>query len=136
MRGRKAAGAKPREMLHRAAIKARGWTSGMIRRFLPEPDERKPNRWYRSSPPVWLWRPETVEAIEQTPEFRRALAGAGKRKEAARRAVETKLAAMDRWVDELEIELPDLDEAELTRLAIRSFNNRGLDRLCLGRIDH
>lgn len=132
----KTAKPKPAPMLRRKDLKARGWTNKLVKDFASQPDATKPNPMRRSGPPIWLWHPMTIEAIEVTPEFRAARAIATTRKHAAAKGTATKIAAMEAWVDGLEIELPDVDLAELIWLAIRSFNNRGLDRLCEGRVDH
>jgi len=97
----------------------------MMKKFLPPPEATKHTKLWGDVP---LWSPGAIDAIEARPEFREALARAGRRKEAARRAVETKLAAMDAWVDGLAIELPDMSEADVLRYAIRHYNDRALER--------
>lgn len=125
--------AKP-PMLHRGQLRERGWTEKLMRCFLGEPDGTRANPMYRSSAPVPLWLESRIVAIEASGEFKDALAAAAKRKASAARAVETKLAAMDAWIDGLEVELPDIDDGELVRLACRHYNNRQIDMMCDGRI--
>jgi hypothetical protein len=51
----------PDELLGTVALKARGWTGTLIRRFLPTPDRTKVNPHYRSGPPMRLYDLARVE---------------------------------------------------------------------------
>ncbi|TCR22233.1 hypothetical protein [Streptomyces sp. BK205] len=43
-----------RAHLSAAGLRARGWTAGMIRRLLGEPDLRRANPYFRTAPPTRL----------------------------------------------------------------------------------
>ncbi|MFG2801990.1 hypothetical protein [Streptomyces pseudovenezuelae] len=79
----------PRTHLSAAGLRARGWTAGMIRRLLGEPDLRRPNPFLRTAPPTRLYSVERVAAAERSEEFRAVSAVAARRpaamQEAARR---------------------------------------------------
>ncbi|MEU0023960.1 hypothetical protein [Streptomyces sp. NPDC006335] len=107
-----------RTHLSAAGLRARGWTAGMIRRLLGEPDLRRANPFFRTAPPTRLYGVERVEAAERSEEFRALSAVAARRsaavKEAAlrrRREVLARIAAEP-------IEVPVLDPERLTALAV------------------
>ena len=64
----------------------RGWTDGLVRTHLGDPDKLAPNPHYRSAPEMRLYRLDRVEAAETTDSFRTALAGRERRREAGARA--------------------------------------------------
>ncbi|UJA07533.1 hypothetical protein HGI09_49770 [Streptomyces collinus] len=51
-------------------LRARGWSAGLVRRLLGEPDLLRVNRYSVSAPPTRLYRLERVEAAEESPGFR------------------------------------------------------------------
>ena len=72
-----------RTHLSTAGLRARGWTAGLVRRLLGEPDLLRPHPFVRAAPPIRLYRVERVEAAERSPEFRAASAAAVRRSAAA-----------------------------------------------------
>lgn len=50
-------------------LKQRGWTEGLIRKFLPKPDETKTNPIIRSAAPMKLYKIKRVERIEKSEKF-------------------------------------------------------------------
>jgi hypothetical protein len=54
-------------------LKQRGWTEGLIRKFLPKPDETKTNPIIRSAAPMKLYKIKRVEKIEKSEKFIKAL---------------------------------------------------------------
>jgi hypothetical protein len=112
-----------RTHLSAAGLRARGWTAGMIRRLLGEPDLRRANPFFRTAPPTRLYGVERVEAAERSEEFRALSAAAARRsaavKEAAlrrRREVLARIAAEP-------IEVPALAPERLEDLAVE-FRDR------------
>lgn len=105
-----------------SALKGRGWTDGLIKRFLPEPDETKINWHYKSGPPVRLYAIERVTAIEQSAEFQEAIKAGTARRQGAAKAVETKRRKMQEYLESVVIEVPELDDEELLREAIAHYN--------------
>ncbi|MET7691447.1 hypothetical protein ABZT06_26285 [Streptomyces sp. NPDC005483] len=107
-----------RTHLSAAGLRARGWTAGMIRRLLGEPDLRRANPFFRTAPPTRLYSVERVEAAERSEEFRAVSAVAARRsaavKEAAlrrRREVLARIAAEP-------IEVPVLAQERLAAQAV------------------
>ncbi|MEU5039793.1 hypothetical protein [Streptomyces griseorubiginosus] len=75
-----------RTHLSAAGLRARGWTAGMIRRLLGEPDLRQANPYFRKAPPTRLYSVERIEAVERSEEFRAFSALAVRRSGAVREA--------------------------------------------------
>lgn len=78
---------KPIMITQTTLKKDRGWTDGLIARFLGQPNRLAPNPHYRSGPKMKLFTVERVEEAEQAPEVAAALA-----KASARRTVASKSA--------------------------------------------
>ena len=64
-------------------LKGRGWTDGLIARFLPVPDEMKENPHYRSGPPMKLYLPNRVAEAEASQAFQEAIAAVASRRQGA-----------------------------------------------------
>lgn len=56
-------------MFSQQQLKDRGWSLGLIRSLLGEPDEFAPNPVFRSKAQVKLWKEERVEKAEKHPKF-------------------------------------------------------------------
>lgn len=82
------------EYLLKAALKERGWTDSLIERFLPQPDRVKPNPHGRRSPPMKLYERGRVEQVEGSAEFAEAVSRGAGRREAAKKATETRRKAL------------------------------------------
>jgi hypothetical protein len=67
-----------------ADLKRRGWTDAEVRSFLGDPDATAPNPHYGNAPPLCLYRPERVEAAQQSPEYQEFHQRGARRREAAR----------------------------------------------------
>ena len=50
-------------------LKQRGWTDGLIKKFLPKPDETKTNPVIKSAAPMKLYKIKRVERIEKSEKF-------------------------------------------------------------------
>lgn len=112
----------------KSELKKRGWTDAMITRFLPEPDETKPNPHYRHAADMKLYQVKRVVRIEKTKRFITASELAVKRKASAKVAVVTrkKNAPIRRkkYVDEVSISVEICDREQLIMLACESYNDR------------
>jgi hypothetical protein len=53
-------------------LKARGWTDGMINKFMPEPDKKQENPKYQRAPQMCLYSVIRVTDIEHSQEFHEA----------------------------------------------------------------
>ncbi|MCD7437741.1 hypothetical protein K4B79_05830 [Streptomyces lincolnensis] len=76
----------PRTHLSAAGLRVRGWTPGLVRHLLGEPDLLRPHPHLRSAPQTRLYRLERVRAAERSGEFRAVWAAAARRSTAARAA--------------------------------------------------
>lgn len=105
-------------------LKERGWTDTLIKRFLPEPDLTRPNPHHAQSPPMRLYSKDRVESVEQTPEFQAAFAVAQRRRQSARKAVETKRTSTRTQVESITFSLIGIPRNHLTRRACKHYNKR------------
>ena len=86
-----------------SSLKDRGWTESIIKRYALQHDKEAVNPYYRSAAPIKLYELHKIEAIEATEEFKELQSATLKRKEAAKKAAETKLQAMKDYVHSIEI---------------------------------
>ena len=80
------------ECIGAPGLKARGWTEGMIRDLLGDPDLLTDNPHYKTAAPRRLWCLQKAEAAEATPEF------AERRERAERQCAAAGKAALTRKV--------------------------------------
>ena len=113
-----------KKMLTRKDLKSRGWTDSMIKKFLPEPDSAKPNPKYPSKAPMKLYAPRRVDTIEKTKDFVSSKKRSKRRKAAAKRGVKTKQAKIEKYLQQLTIEVPRFEEDELIEKACENYNAR------------
>jgi hypothetical protein len=90
--------AVPETYLTMAGLRERGWTDGMIREYLGEPDDTRANPRYSSAAPMKLYLAERADAAESSPEWaERKVLGARRRAvvmaAADRKRAETKALA-------------------------------------------
>jgi hypothetical protein len=121
-------------MITKSRLKSeRGWTDKLIKEFLPAPDLTKPNPNYKSGPPMLLFAIDRIEKIEQTEEFKAQQPDTEKRKAAAKKAVETKLQQLWKWLDTVEIRVPVFDKSKLIKRACDHYNDMQEEREFEGR---
>lgn len=108
-----------------------GWTEGLIKKFLGEPDELKTNPNYKSGPPMRLYNIERIAETAARPEVATALAKVAaqrtNRKAGANKATESKRERLMEWVEGLEIEIPKMSFERLVTGAIAHYNDRQFD---------
>jgi hypothetical protein len=104
------------------ALKARGWNDRLIVQFLGQPDRTTRNRHRRGGPAVCWYEKQRVHAAESRPECANAQAARARKRDAARRAVETTRKRLRAWLEALEVDVPVLDVEALTRRAIAAYN--------------
>lgn len=109
-------------------LKKRGWTDGLIKRLLGEPDILKKNPVFRSKAPMKLYDSERVEPLEKTDEFQDLLEDAERRQEGAWRARQTKLAKVQADLARITIRVPRLRRDRLISEACDHYNERAADR--------
>jgi hypothetical protein len=105
-------------------LKDRGWTDGLIRRFLGEPDQLAANPHYRSAAPMRLYAIERITGIEATPAFAEAREKAKVRSSAALRAADRRRAALVERAGAMQVRVQVVEPGELLRRAIRHYNKR------------
>lgn len=117
------------ERLTTTALKARGWTDSLIKRFLTEPDATAVNPHYKSGPPMRLYLLTRVQAVESSAEYQEASAKNAGLRSGARKAVESKLDRMRQHLEAVEPpQLPTLTDVELQAEAIDHYNDRQAER--------
>ncbi|MFE0803736.1 hypothetical protein [Streptomyces sp. NPDC058812] len=116
-----------------AGLRARGWTAGMVRRLLGEPDLLRAHPYVRSAPPTRLYAVERVEAVERGTAFRAASAAAARRSTvvraaARRRARELRARITARPGGGRVGEHPDGTGGNSDARAVRRTDDREVDR--------
>lgn len=114
-------------------LKQRGWTDGLIKKFLPKPDETKTNPVIKSAAPMKLYKIKRVERIEKSEKFIKEMENISRRKIAARKAVETKTAKTVEWANSVKINVPTLNRDKLLKKAI--YHYKQFHDTCVGSID-
>ncbi|MFC8429806.1 hypothetical protein [Streptomyces sp. NPDC057253] len=114
-----------RAYLSAAGLRARGWTAGMIRRLLGEPDLRRANPCFRTAPPTRLYSVERVAAVERSEEFRAVSAAAVRRSGAVREAALRRRREVLARIAAEPIEVPVLSPERLTALAVEHRERQG-----------
>ena len=82
---------KKPEYLSKPKLKERGWTDGMVRKFLGEPDATRPNPHYKCAAPMGLYDVKRVEKVERSAKFKAEMEKLAGRKQSAQKAVKTKM---------------------------------------------
>lgn len=103
-----------------STVKSYGFTDKLIREFLPEP-ELVINPHYRSGPKMKLWDVSVVESAMKTEIFVAEMEKRNKRREAAKKAVQTKTSKLQLQVDEFikSVKIPRIPLERLRLAAIR-----------------
>lgn len=114
-------------------LKQRGWTEGLIKKFLPKPDETKTNPVIKSAAPMKLYKIKRVERIEKSEKFIKEMENISRRKIAARKAVETKTAKIIEWANSVKINVPTLNKDKLLKKAINHYEQ--FHDTCVGSFD-
>jgi hypothetical protein len=80
-----------------------------------------------------LYNLKRIEQAELLPEFKEAQVKIGKRRTAAQKANNTKIAKIMKYVEEIKVEVPILPRKKLVSLACRSYNDMQMERAMCGR---
>jgi len=84
-----------------SSLKSRGWTAGLVTKFLKHPDSVKPNPMFKSASPMKLYLLERIEMVENSPEFAAESEKIASRKRGAKKAVETKRGKTREMVEKM-----------------------------------
>lgn len=126
----------PTIYITKTQLKERGWTDGMVKKFLGEPDATKPNPFYKSAAPMGLYEEKRVKKIERSAKFKNEKDCSASRKQAARKAVNTKKDKAIEFAKSVEIHLPQMNYNKLIKKACESYNDwHQYDRQGLFNID-
>lgn len=109
--------------LARSQVLKRGWTKGLIDRFLGDADELRENPYYRSSSPMKLYKAQRVEKSETLPEFLEAQRNRRGKRQAAQKALQTKKQKTAEYVASVKIEVPMIEKCTLIQKACAHFNS-------------
>ncbi|WP_328441181.1 hypothetical protein OHA71_37800 [Streptomyces sp. NBC_00444] len=105
-----------------AGLRARGWTPGMVRRLLGEPDLLRVNPHFRAAPQIRLYLVERVESAERSEEFRAVAAAAARRSASAKVATQRRRQEMLARIAAEPVDVPRLAERKLAAMAVDHHN--------------
>jgi hypothetical protein len=112
-----------KDKISKAAVLARGWTEGLINRFMPVPDKEKSNPKYKCAAPMKLYALTRVEEIEASDEFKEAKEKSDKSKLSCSAGVETKRSKTRELVKSLStLSLEPMQIDQLRDKAIDHYN--------------
>lgn len=106
------------------ALRERGWTDSMVKRFLGEPDHLRDNPRYRSAAPMRLYAENRVVAVEASEEFLVAKQRGVRRSAAGTKAANTRREQLMAQVAEMLVTVRRLAPDKLLQNAIRHYNKR------------
>lgn len=112
------------DLLGMAALRKRGWTPGLVRRFLGEQDKLAQNPHYRSAAPVRLYFLARVVAAESTPGFAVAKTRAEKQSRNSKTLAQHRRDQLLREIAELKVVVRKIEPAALLCCAIAHYNSR------------
>lgn len=112
-------------LLTASGVKERGWTDALIRDFLSEPDETRPNPRYRvAGAPVRLYRLSRVEEAEAVEEFKARLEKARVRSAAGKKAAGKKREELKALIAGVVINVERRPLDQVRAEAITHYNER------------
>ncbi|WP_329351193.1 hypothetical protein OG226_36130 [Streptomyces sp. NBC_01261] len=117
-----------RTHLSAAGLRTRGWTAGMVRQLLGEPDLLRVNPHFRAAPRIRLYCVERVETAERSEEFRAVSAAAARRSAAARVAARRRRREVLARIAAEPIDVPRLAPQKLAALAVEHRDRRDGER--------
>ena len=105
-----------------AGLKARGWTDGMIKKFLGEPDATRDNPHFKCAAPMRLYELKRVERVEKRKTFIAEKEASAVRKQSAAKGVATKREKAMQYASTVGIHVPQMDYDKLVKQACKSYN--------------
>ena len=109
-------------------LKERGWTLGLISKFLSTPDATKTNPHYKNAAPMKLYVKDRVQQIEVSSTFMEAKIKAENRSRSASKAVKTKIDKTLKLAKEFDTDVNILSKQELVELACQHYNHLNFER--------
>ena len=105
-------------------LKERGWTDSLIKRFLVEPDKRKPNFRYGGDSEIHLYCLERVTTIEVCERFKAEKSKSNTRSEKSKSIKDQMKIATVEAAESLIVNIEIVDKNNLLKLAIENYNER------------
>jgi len=105
-----------------ALLNRPGWTASLVARLLGEPDKRK--KAFGIKQPLALYAVSRIEQAEASADFVAAQNDIARRKAAAAKAVETKIAKLMAQIGAMTVTVQRHKLAHVRRMAIESYNER------------
>jgi hypothetical protein len=110
------------EFITLSALKDRGWTDSIIKKMNVLPDKIAKNPHYLKASPMKLYMVSKIEEFEKSEQFCNLIVKSQSRKEGAKKAVETKIAKLYKYVETVSIEIEFVPEPQVTYEAIEAYN--------------
>lgn len=107
------------EKITQSELLEKGWTKKLIAEFLGEP-ELKVNPYYKSGHPMKLWPKEEIEQVQNSSDFQKAFDKAQKRKDSAKKAVQTKYQKLLADVEQKTINVKHIADEQLVKETLRA----------------
>lgn len=105
------------------AIKQRGWSDSMVKKFLGEADKLIPNPHYKCAAPMRLYNEQRVIAVESSTEFASYKAKYSSRKVSAEKALKTKRDKAIAYAQSISVDVPVLEWDNVLYCAINAYND-------------
>jgi hypothetical protein len=104
-------------------LKERGWTDSIIKKINLIPDKLAKNPRFNKAAPMKLYDINNIVELEKSEQFCNLIAKGQSRKEGAKKAVETKIAKLYKYVETVPIEIEFVPEPKVTIDAIDAYND-------------
>lgn len=117
---------KKDKMITLTELKKRyGITDKLVKEFFKDPDEYVTNPFYKNAAPMKLYNEKRINRIIKTKKFEKAFNESIKRKDAARKAVQTKIektmSETKKKIKKIQVTVLDISDNELRNMAIKSY---------------
>ena len=110
------------QYISKSLLKQRGWTEGMIKTFLGEPDTEKDNPMYRSAASMKLYDMKRVLAAESGESFKERKLKAEKRSKTMKNVADLKKQELMGQIELMTFKIKVISEENLIKNAIRSYS--------------
>ena len=116
------------EYLNTTALRSRGWSHGMIRAYLPQPDKLVRNPHVQTGRRMKMYRLDRVMEAESRPNFALHRLNSGARSQCAANCYQAKAKALTDLARQIPIEVPNLSIQDLESQSTSPFNNDPIEQ--------
>jgi hypothetical protein len=109
-------------------LRARGWTAGMVRQLLGEPDLVLAHPYFRTAQQTCLYDMKRIEAAEASEEFRAVSAAAARRSASAKAAAQHRRREVLARIAAEPVDVPRMPPHRLAAAAVAHRNRRDKER--------